>query len=113
MLKCHSHGREYRSLLVRVGINEWFYTQSRGFAIVFLKVFFVDFLKVVEIVGTYGIDAFVDDEMFTVFLTLKGMLAVRTSKRHLIIKAVVSGGESSLADITHELSCFTVVFVEI
>ena len=46
-------------------------------SMVFSKIFFVDFLEVVEIVGTLGINAFVDDEMLTVFLPNKGMLAVR------------------------------------
>lgn len=38
------------------------------FAIVFLQVFFIDVFEVMEIVGTFLVDAFVEDEVFPVLL---------------------------------------------
>ena len=42
------------------------------FAIVFLQVFFIDVFEVMEIVGTFLVDAFVEDEVFPVLFVDKG-----------------------------------------
>ena len=50
-------------------------------SMVFSKIFFVNYIESYdtrrEVVRALGIYTLMDDEMFTVFLTLKGMLAVR------------------------------------
>ena len=50
------------------------------FAIVFVQMFLIHFLQVVEIVRAFGIHTFVDAEEFTVFLSNEGVAAMRASK---------------------------------
>jgi hypothetical protein len=47
-------------------------------AIVFLKIFFIYLFKIIKVVWAFGIDTFVDNEVFAVFLRNKSMVAVRT-----------------------------------
>jgi hypothetical protein len=49
-------------------------------AIVFLKIFFIYFFKIIKVIGTFGIDAFMDNEVLSVFLRNKSVVAVRTFK---------------------------------
>ena len=49
-------------------------------SIVFIKVSFIDFLKVFKIVRAFRINTFVNNEIFPVFLMNKRMVTVRTSK---------------------------------
>ena len=59
------------------------------FAIVFLQVFFIDVFEVMEIVGTFLVDAFVEDEVFPVLFVDNGMSAVRTAQGIVLVEAVI------------------------
>lgn len=59
------------------------------FAIVFLQVFFIDVFEVMEIVGTFLVDAFVEDEVFPVLFVDKGMSAVGTAQGIVLGEAVI------------------------
>lgn len=48
------------------------------FAIVFVQVFFSNLFKVVQVIRTFRIYTFMDNEVFSVFLMNKGVVAVRT-----------------------------------
>ena len=50
------------------------------FSIVFIKVSFIDFLKVFKIVRAFRINTFVNNEIFPVFFMNKRMVTMRTSK---------------------------------
>ena len=52
------------------------------FAIVFRKVFLIDLFEVVEIIGAFGIDTFMYDEVFPLFLWNKGVAAVGAAELH-------------------------------
>ncbi len=82
------------------------------FAVVFLKVCFIHLSKVMEIVGAFGIDAFMEDEMLSVFLWNKGVSAVRTAQFHGR-KFAFFRREPGGADFAQELSFGAVVFVEV
>ena len=47
-------------------------------AISLIKVLFINFLKIVEIVRTFGINTFVNDEMLTIFFVNQRVGTVRT-----------------------------------
>jgi hypothetical protein len=49
-------------------------------ATVVLEILLVNFLEIVKIVRTFGIDTFVYDKVLSVLLGLKRMAAVRTFK---------------------------------
>ncbi len=57
--------------------------------------------------------AFMDYEVFPVFLADKSVLTMRTLEGQLAIKSVIIGSECSLADLTQYLTCLAIVFVEI
>lgn len=63
------------------------------FAIVFLQVFFIDVFEVMEIVGTFLVDAFVEDEVFPVLFVDKGMSAVGTAQGIVLGEAVIISRE--------------------
>ena len=63
------------------------------FAIVFLQVFFIDVFEVMEIVGTFLVDAFVEDEVFPVLFVDKGMSAVGTAQGIVLGEAVITSRE--------------------
>ena len=63
------------------------------FAIVFLQVFFIDVFEVMEIVGTFLVDAFVEDEVFPVLFVDKGMSAVGTAQGIVPGEAVIISRE--------------------
>ena len=64
-----------------------------NFAIVFLQVFFIDVFEVMEIVGTFLVDAFVEDEVFPVLFVDKGMSAVGTAQGIVLGEAVIISRE--------------------
>lgn len=69
------------------------------FAIVFIQMFLIDLLKVMEIVGTFGIDALVKDKVFPVLFVDKGITAVGTAQGIVFVKPVVIGREIGIADL--------------
>ena len=50
------------------------------FAIVFFKMLFINLLKVMEIIRALGVNTFMDNKVFTVFLANQCMRAVRASQ---------------------------------
>jgi hypothetical protein len=80
-------------------------------AIVFSEILFVDLFQVTQIIGTLGVNTFVDYEVFTVFLRHKRMHAVRTTKIQGR-RTILFGGEFSLAYLAHKLSLGTVILVK-
>ena len=51
------------------------------FAIVLFKILFINLVKVVEVVWTFWIYAFVDNKVFAVFLVNQRVIAVRAFQR--------------------------------
>ena len=49
------------------------------FAIVFFQMLFINLLKVMEIIRALGVNTFMDNKVFTVFLVNQCMRAVRAS----------------------------------
>ena len=84
-----------------------------GLAIGILQVSLVDLPKVVQIVGTLEIVAFVNSKMLSVFDGNQCTAAVRTSKDILLVKPVPIRGKTSTADGAAELTFGAVVLVEI
>ena len=82
------------------------------FAIVFHKVFRTNLFEVVEIIGAFGIDTFMNDEVLPLFLRNKGVAAVGAAEFHGG-EAAFSRGEPGVTDLTQDLSFGTVVFVEV
>jgi hypothetical protein len=66
-----------------------------------------------QIVRTLRVDAFVDDEVLTVFLWNQGMGTVRALKSMLLGKAVFLRAEWSTTNFTKDLSFRTIILVEI
>ena len=52
------------------------------FAVVFFEVSSIHLFEVVEIIGAFGVDAFVEDEVFAFFLGDEGVAAVRAAQFH-------------------------------
>ena len=69
--------------------------------------------EVAEIIRTPGIDAFMDDEMFSVFLARQGVGAVRTFQGEGSGETVLIRREGSSTDLAQELTGFAVVAVAI
>ena len=70
------------------------------FAIVFVQMFLIHFLQVVEIVRAFGIHTFVDDKVFTVFLMHQAVVAMRTSQDGVFGKTIIFGWRKKrLADL--------------
>ncbi len=51
------------------------------FAVWLIKVLFLNLFEVLNIIGAFLVDAFVNGKMFAVFFGNKNMIAVRTAKR--------------------------------
>jgi hypothetical protein len=47
-------------------------------AVVFFQICLINLFQVVEIIGAFGVHAFMDDEVLTVFPVLEGMITMRT-----------------------------------
>lgn len=67
------------------------------FAKVFVEMFLNNLFKVMKIVRTFGIDAFVEDEVPAVFLVNEGIAAVRAAQGIVFIKPVVIRREVGIA----------------
>ena len=73
------------------------------FAVVLSEIVLINLFKVVEIIGAFGIDTFVDNKVFASFLGDKGMGAVWASQLYGGEAAFV-WGESGRADLAQKLS---------
>ena len=60
------------------------------FSVAFFQIGLVHFLKVVEIVGAFGVDTFVKDEMLPFFFRHESLATVRTPQGELLAEAVFS-----------------------
>lgn len=83
------------------------------FAVILFEVFLIHLLQVVEIVRTFGVDTFMQDEMFPLFFRHKCFPTVRAAQSKLLCKAVLIRSKVCIADLAFELSCFSVIAVKI
>ena len=81
-------------------------------AVFFLKVFFIDLLQVVEIIGTLGIDALMYNEMFPVLHRNQVMVTVRALEPEALM-GIFPRSKWVLADFAEKLGFGTVVFVKV
>ena len=81
------------------------------FAIILFQIVFIHLPQVVEVVGAFGIDAFMDNKVFAVFFGKQSVSTVRTAQFHGR-EAVLVRGESCSTDFTEKLVFGAVVFVE-
>ena len=73
------------------------------FAVIFNEVFLSHFFQVVEVVGAFRVDAFVDDKMFAVFFGDKGISTVRAAQLYGR-EAAIRWRKPGVTDLAHELS---------
>ena len=73
------------------------------FAVVFFEVVLIDFLKVMEVVWTFGVHAFMDDKVLAVFLGYKRIAAMGAAQLYAR-EAAILWGEPCRADFAQELS---------
>ena len=81
-------------------------------AVVLFEVVLINLLQVVEIVRTFGVDAFMEDEVFAFFLGNKGIAAVWAAQFQAG-EAALLWREPGGADFAQELSFGTVVPVQV
>lgn len=81
------------------------------FAVIRIEIVLVDFVKIVEIVRTFGIDTFMYAEEFTVFLGSQGIATVRACKPDRG-GGNIAGRESLTADLALVLPVSTIVIVD-
>ena len=81
------------------------------FAVILIEVLLIHLFQVVEVVGAFGIDTFVDDKVFPVFFGDEGISTVRTPQLHGR-EAAFSWRESGSTDFTEELSFGAVIPVK-
>lgn len=81
-------------------------------AVVFLPVFPVNLFEVVQVIGAFGVDTFVEDEVLPVFFGHQGMAAVRAAQLHGG-EAAVLWGESGIAHFAEHLAFGAIVLVEV
>jgi hypothetical protein len=78
-------------------------------AICFFKILLADFLKIVQVVRTLGIDALVYYKVLTVFFMNKTVRTVRTLKGKMFLKSVFIRTECSLTNLAQKLARLTIV----
>lgn len=66
---------------------------------VIVQILFINFSKIVEVVGALFVDALMDDKVLAVLLGSKGMAAVWTTKRMLFGEAVIYRRKRGIADL--------------
>jgi len=81
-------------------------------SVVLIQMFFINLLKIMEIVRTFGIYTLVYDEVLTILFMDESVLTVRTTKFERRM-SILNWRELGLADFTHELPFCSIVFVEI
>jgi len=78
--------------------------------IVFIKIFFRNLLKIIQVIRAFYIHTLVNDEVFAVFLMNKSMAAVRTSKNIYLRESTFgSNGETRLTYFAQELTLLLAV----
>lgn len=82
-------------------------------AVVFSKVLLIDLFEVVEVVGAFWVDAFVEDEMLPVLFGSQGVAAVGAAEGIAFGEAVVIRGEVGIADLALDLAFGTIVAIEV
>lgn len=82
-------------------------------AVLFFQLFFVYLFEVVEIVGAFGMDAFVDDKVLPLFFRNECLAAVGTAQGELLGEAVFIRRKICIAYLALELSGLTVITVKI
>ena len=82
-------------------------------AIILFQNLFINFIKVVNVVGAFWIYAFVDNEVFAVFFVNQWVFAVWTFQRVGLWKTIFFRRERSGADFAQDLPFRTIIFVEI
>ena len=92
-----------------VGIVELIFVLAK----IFPEVFFINFIEVVEIIGAFGVHAFVDDKVFPLLLVGECIATVGASQGVEFGKAVVVRGEVGITDFALDLSLSPVVAVEV
>ena len=83
------------------------------FSVAFFQIGLVHFLKVVEIVGAFGVDTFVKDEMLPFFFRNECLATVGTPQGELSGEAVFIWRKICIAYLAFQLSDFTVISVKI
>ena len=78
-------------------------------AICFFKILLADFLEIVQIVRTLGINALVYYEMLAVFLMNEAVRTVRAFKGKMFLKSVFIRTECSLTNLAQKLARLTIV----
>ncbi len=82
------------------------------FAIILSKVFLIHFFKIVEIVRTFWIDAFMYAEELAVFFWNEGITTVRTGKAKRCCNDF-TGAEGLTTDFTLVLSVAAIIIVNV
>ena len=82
-------------------------------AVVFFEIFLIHFLEIVEVVGTFGVHALVNDEVLSILFRNQGVVAVGTFERQFFTETILVRREQGLADLAHELALPTVVAVKV
>ena len=83
------------------------------FAVILFEVFLIHLLQVVEIVRTFGVDTFMEDEMFPFFFRHKCFPTVRAAQSKLLSKAVLIRSKVCIADLAFELPGLAVIAIKI
>jgi len=78
-------------------------------SICFFKILLADFLEIVQIVRTLGINALVYYEMLAVFLMNEAVRTVRAFKGKMFLKSVFIRTECSLTNLAQKLARITIV----
>lgn len=81
------------------------------FAVVFSKIFMIDFFEVVKIIRAFRIHAFMNNEVPAVFFGDKGIAAMRTAQLYGR-ETTVLWRKSGSTDFTKDLPFRTIVFVK-
>ena len=82
------------------------------FSVILFEIVPVNFLQVVKIVGAFGVDAFMEDEVFPFFLGGERVPAVRADKADRG-RDLLAGNESLAADLALVLPVAAVIIVDV
>ena len=83
------------------------------FSVVFIKIFFINLFEVGEIIRTFGIHTFMNNEVFTGLAWNKGIQAVRAAECCCPGKSAFVRTELSGTDLAENLAFGTIVFIKI
>ena len=83
------------------------------FSIVFFQIFFIYLVKIMKVVRTLGIDAFMDDEMLPLFLGNKDVETVRTPESCVPGKTTFLRAKPGITYFAENLPLAAIVFIKI